>query len=397
MHDCSKCLPALIKLNLNVTPARSCKVRLFRMLIPRDSGRGAALSRRLVQSWPMRTDDLDFELPAELIAQTPSPTREASRLLHYRRADRSIVHRTFSDLPDLLRPGDLLVFNDTRVLPARFTLHKQTKGRVEGLFLSEIRTGRWRVMLKNLGNSQTPLHLAQMPQIVARVIETCGGGEYEIEVGTHRPALELLEEIGRMPLPPYIKREKDHDERDELDRLRYQTVFARSPGAVAAPTAALHFSRHILDQLHDRGIEHAFVTLHVGAGTFKPVTSDTLEAHAMHREAYSVDSTAAEALNRARTENRRIIAVGTTSARVLESQPAGQAFVPRSDQTAIFIFPVYQWRQVDALITNFHLPRSTLIALVAAMVGLEEQRQIYRTAIESRYRFFSYGDAMLIE
>ncbi|HSZ57087.1 MAG TPA: tRNA preQ1(34) S-adenosylmethionine ribosyltransferase-isomerase QueA [Tepidisphaeraceae bacterium] len=345
----------------------------------------------------MRTDDLDFELPAELIAQTPCPNREGSRLLHYRRADRSIRHHTFSDLPGLLRAGDLLVFNDTRVLPARFGLRKQTGGRVEGVFLLEPRPGRWRVMLKNLGNPGALLHFAEAPTIPVRVAETCGAGEYEIDVETDQPAIELLERIGRMPLPPYIKREKDHDERDELDRLRYQTVFARSPGAVAAPTASLHFSDTILNELAARGIERTFVTLHVGAGTFKPVTADTLEAHEMHREAYSIDATAAEALNGARGEKRRIVAVGTTSARALESQPSGQDFAAKSDGTGIFIYPPYDWRHVDALITNFHLPRSTLIALVAAMAGLEEQRRIYRTAIESRYRFFSYGDAMFIE
>jgi S-adenosylmethionine:tRNA ribosyltransferase-isomerase len=345
----------------------------------------------------MRTDDLDFELPAELIAQTPSANREQSRLLHYCRPQRSIAHHLFSDLPKLLRPGDLLVFNDTRVLPARFTLQKLTGGRVEALFLSQIRAGRWRVMLKNLGSAAVALQLSQRPEIRVIVVENCGGGEYEIELHSDVSAGELLEQIGRMPLPPYIRRQKDHDERDEMDRARYQTVFARSPGAVAAPTAALHFSNAIFAELSDRGIERTFITLHVGAGTFKPITADTLQGHAMHSESYTISPEAAESLNRARRENRRIVAVGTTSARVLESQPAGGAFVARSDQTAIFIYPPYQWQQVDALITNFHLPRSTLIALVAGMVGLEEQRRIYRTAIAARYRFFSYGDAMFIE
>jgi S-adenosylmethionine:tRNA ribosyltransferase-isomerase len=344
----------------------------------------------------MRTDDLDFDLPTELIAQTPAAKRESSRLLHYRREDGSIVHRTFSDLPRLLRKGDLLVLNDTRVLPARFALAKLTGGRVEGLFISEIRPGRWRVMLKNLGGSSV-LRLKEMPGVEVRVAQTLGGGECEIEIGTNKPAIELLERIGRMPLPPYIRRDKDHDERDELDRERYQTIFAGNPGAVAAPTAALHFSTPIFNEMAARGIEKTFVTLHVGPGTFKPVTAQTLEAHAMHSEGYSISPAAADALNRAKRENRRTIAVGTTSARVLESQSVGQPFVPRLGETDIFIYPPYKWWHVDALITNFHLPRSTLIALVAAMVGLEEQRRIYRTAIDSCYRFFSYGDAMLIE
>ncbi|HXE55534.1 MAG TPA: tRNA preQ1(34) S-adenosylmethionine ribosyltransferase-isomerase QueA, partial [Tepidisphaeraceae bacterium] len=323
--------------------------------------------------------------------------RSDSRLMHYRREDRSISHRTFWDLPDLLKPGDLLVFNDARVLPARFVLKKSTGGRVEGLFLAEPGPGRWQVLLKNLGSFAGELRFALEPELRAEVIEKGDGGECLLALNSHEPAMAILSRIGRMPLPPYIRRRKDHDERDDLDKDRYQTVFARAPGAVAAPTAALHFSEALFDRMTARGIQKTYVTLHVGLGTFKPVTSDRLEEHSMHEEAYSIDSTAADALNRAKRDGRRIIAVGTTSARVLESQPPDTPFREVSDQTGIFIYPPYRWRHVDALITNFHLPRSTLIALVAAMVGLEEQRRLYRTAIETRYRFFSYGDAMLIE
>ena len=345
----------------------------------------------------MRTDELDFELPPELIAQVPSERRTDSRLMHYRRADRSVAHRAFADLPGLLRPGDLLVFNDARVIPARFALRKPTGGRVEGLFLKETRPGRWLVMLKNLGNVTGPLAFMEDATVRAEVGRTIGAGEHEIALDPVVPANELLSRVGRMPLPPYIRRHKDHDERDDLDRARYQTVFARAPGAVAAPTAALHFTDDLLAALAARGIGRAFVTLHVGPGTFKPVTAQTLEAHVMHVESYSISQDAADALNRAKAEGRRIVAVGTTAARVLEGQPADQPFVPRAGETGIFIFPPYAWRHVAALITNFHLPRSTLIALVAAMVGLEEQRRLYRLAIDARYRFFSYGDAMLIE
>lgn len=345
----------------------------------------------------MRIDDLDFDLPPELIAQCPPDRRGDSRLLHYRRADRSASHRTFWDLPDLLRPGDLLVFNDARVLPARFTLQKRTGGRVEGLFLAEPAQGQWRVLLKNLGRTDAELHFADEPQITARILQTLEGGEHVLALSDSEPALQVLSRIGRMPLPPYIRREKDHDQRDDLDRERYQTVFARAPGAVAAPTAALHFSQPLFDALASRGIEKTFVTLHVGLGTFKPVTAKTLEDHEMHDEAYTMEPFAAEALNRAKREHRRIIAVGTTSARVLESQPADQPFHSRSDRTRNFIYPPYRWKHVDALITNFHLPRSTLIALVAALTGIEEQRRVYQLAVAERYRFFSYGDAMLIE
>jgi S-adenosylmethionine:tRNA ribosyltransferase-isomerase len=346
----------------------------------------------------MRTDDLDFHLPAELIAQDPPLQRTASRLLHHRRADRTMEHRAFSDLPALLRAGDLLVFNDTRVLPARFMLKKSTGGLVEGLFLGESLSGQWQVLLKNLGRASAgPLSFAEAPEVTATVVRTAEAGEHEIQISSSEPAAVLLERIGRMPLPPYIKREKGHDPRDAADRARYQTVYANAPGAVAAPTAGLHFTEELLAELSQRGIERTFVTLHVGMGTFKPVTADTLEAHAMHSERYEISAASADTINRAKGEGRRVIAVGTTSARVLESQPADQPISAKHDATSIFIYPPYRWRHVDAMITNFHLPRSTLIAMVAALVGLDEQRRIYRQAIEHRYRFFSYGDAMFIE
>ncbi len=347
----------------------------------------------------MRTDDLDFHLPPELIAQMPASDRAASRLLHYRRDDRSIAHRRFADLPGLLRRGDLLVFNDARVIPARFTLHKSTGGRVEGLFLGQTQEGVWNVMLKNLGplRPQMTLHFADSPQVHARAIAKLEEGQYQLSVDSPEPATTLLASLGRMPLPPYIKRDKDHDQRDDFDRERYQTIYAKAAGSVAAPTAGLHFTDAILRQLGEAGLQRAFITLHVGLGTFKPVSADLLEDHIMHVESYSIDAHAAEMLNRAKRDGRRIIAVGTTSARLIESQPEDEPFAPKTSQTSVFIYPPYRWKHVAALITNFHLPKSTLIALVAALVGLEEQRRIYRTAIEQRYRFFSYGDAMLIE
>ena len=346
----------------------------------------------------MRTDDLDFELPPELIAQAPPVERSASRLLHYRREAQSIEHLRFADLPRLLRAGDLLVFNDARVVPARFGLRKPGGGHVEALFLGERGTGEWRVLLKNVGRGVgMELRFDGAPDVSAAVTEKHEGGEYVIRVGTPEPALAVLERLGRMPLPPYIKREKVADPRDVEDLERYQTVYAKAPGAVAAPTAGLHFTPALFAQLGQQGVERAFVTLHVGLGTFKPVTADTLDGHAMHRESYEVSPEAAEAINRAKGRGRRVIAVGTTAARVLESQRTGEPIAAGRGETGIFIYPPYRWRHVDALITNFHLPRSTLIALVAAMTGLEEQRRIYREAIAERYRFFSYGDAMFVE
>lgn len=344
----------------------------------------------------MRTDDLDFHLPPELIAQVPLGDRSASRLLHYRRGDRSVAHRHFSDLPGLLRPGDVLVFNDARVIPARFTLRKSTGGLVDGLFVGQTPDGCWTAMLKNLGRAEE-LWFADLPQVHVKIVGELGGGMCRLRVESDEQAHHLLERIGRMPLPPYIRRAREHDPQDDLDRQRYQTVYASVPGAIAAPTAGLHFSNELLRQLDEAGVQRVFVTLHVGIGTFKPVEVDRLEDHDMHAETYTISPAAAEALNQAKKNNRRIIAVGTTSARVLESQPQDQPFEAKSTQTRLFIFPPYRWKHVDALITNFHLPRSTLIALVAAMVGLDEQRRLYQIAIEQRYRFFSYGDAMLIE
>ena len=346
----------------------------------------------------MRTDELDFELPPELIAQSPAADRTASRLLHYKRSDRSVEHLRFSDVENLLRRRDLLVFNDARVLPARFMLRKETGGLVEGLFLNQPTHDRWHVLLRNIGNyGSRPLELLDSAGLIARVTQTGEGGEHEIEFDAPTTAIDVLNRVGRMPLPPYIRRDKGHDARDDEDRQRYQTVYAKTPGAVASPTAGLHFTPELIERLESKGIERAFVTLHVGLGTFKPVTADSLEEHRMHSELYSIDTTAAEALNRAKSDRRRIVAVGTTSARVLESQPVDQPFVAKSAETSIFIYPPYQWKHVAAMVTNFHLPRSTLIAMIAAMVGLEEQRRIYSIAIAERYRFFSYGDAMFIE
>ncbi len=345
----------------------------------------------------MRTDELDFHLPADLIAQEPATQRSASRLLHYRRSDRSVTHLTFEGLADLLPSGDLLVLNDSKVIPARFLLRKQTGGLVEGLFLTQPGANRWRVRLKNLGQyNSRKLTFVEGQSLTAKVVRF-DDGEYEIEVDTTEPAPDVLGRIGRMPLPPYIKRDKQHDSRDATDRHRYQTVFARTDGSVAAPTAGLHFTDAVFESLLQRGADWCFVTLHVGLGTFKPVTATTLAQHVMHAESYSISADAAAKLNHAKREQRRIIAVGTTAARVLESQPDQQPFEPRTDSTSIFIFPPYRWKHIGALITNFHLPRSTLIALVAAFVGLDEQRRIYQIAIDNKYRFFSYGDAMFIE
>ena len=346
----------------------------------------------------MRVDELDYELPPELIAQAPAAERAASRLLHYRRDGGSIAHRQFSDLPSLLRDDDLLVMNDARVTPARFTLVKPTGGRVEGLFVEQRDARRAVVMLKNLGPVQptTPLRFERDPSASLRTLSRGEGGLVEVELDAGESLIALLDRIGRMPLPPYIKREKGADARDDADQQRYQTVYANTPGSIAAPTAGLHFTPETFAALDARGIERATVTLHVGLGTFKPVEVDDLADHPMHVERFELSAPTCEAINRARRAGRRVVAVGTTTARVLESQLPGDV-VAGSGETRLLIQPPHAWRRVGALVTNFHQPRSTLIALVAALVGLGEQRRIYREAIDRRYRFFSYGDAMLAE
>ena len=275
-------------------------------------------------------------------------------------------------------------------------MQKVTGGLIEALFLGQAGPNRWNVLLKNLGRYTGELVLVEEPQTTARVVRTGEGGEYELEISTSEPALNVLSRVGRMPLPPYIKRTRGHDERDDADRERYQTVYAKEPGSVAAPTAGLHFTPALMEQLKAAGVEQAYVTLHVGLGTFRPVSAERLEEHAMHSESYSLSPETAAVINRAKAEGRRVIAVGTTAARVLESQPTDE-FQPKTADTSIFIYPPYQWRHVDALITNFHLPKSTLIALVAALVGLDEQRRVYAEAIANRYRFFSYGDSSFLD
>lgn len=347
----------------------------------------------------MKTDDLDFVLPPELIAQHPPAVRSASRLLHYVRATGRLDHRRFSDLPSLLRAGDVLVFNNARVLPARFALRKDTGGRLEGLFLHELSPGTWRVLLRDAGKLplQTSIAFAEDAALRLTLLNRNDGGEYDVAVSSEAPAHDVLGRVGRMPLPPYIRRDRTADAADDADRERYQTVYAQAPGSVAAPTAGLHFDDAVLRSLDAMGITRVMVTLHVGMGTFKPVMADELSQHAMHTERWEIDTTTAEMLNETSRQQRRIVAVGTTSARVLESHARATPWQAGTGETSIFIYPPYTWNYVGALLTNFHLPRSTLVGLVAGFVGLDEQRRIYAEAIANSYRFFSYGDAMFLE
>jgi len=337
----------------------------------------------------MRKSDFHYELPDELIAQLPTPQRSASRLLHLA-PDGSLVDRQIRDLPGLLQPGDLLVFNDTRVIPARLFGRKPTGGRVE--ILVERVLGE-REVLAQLGVSKKPRTGGQIE--VAEALLTVLGRDddlFHLRYEGDGTVMDFLHRAGQLPLPPYITHAPDG-----YDAERYQTLFAAQPGAVAAPTAGLHFDEPLLAAIRERGIETATVTLHVGAGTFQPVRVDDLAEHRMHAERYEISAALVEAVARTRQRGGRVVAVGTTVTRALESASQSGALKPGSDETRMFITPGYRFRVVDRLLTNFHLPESTLMMLVCAFGGYERLMAAYRHAVAQRYRFFSYGDAMLIE
>ena len=338
----------------------------------------------------MKVSDFEYHLPESLIASEPLPRRTDSRLLVVDRDTGALADRDFPAIVDFLGPGDLLVLNDTRVLPARLFGHKATGGAVEVLLERVLNE---REALAQIRASKTPkagtrLHLegglgVEVAQRDGDFFRLCFEGTEPLPV--------LLERHGHMPLPPYIKRPDTH-----ADRERYQTVFADKPGAVAAPTAGLHFDPSLLQTLENRGVELARLTLHVGAGTFQPVRSETVEDHEMHAEWISVPASVCDAVARTRARGGRVVAVGTTVVRSLETAALGGELAPFEGETDIYIYPGYEFRVVDALITNFHLPGSTLVMLVSALAGRESILAAYRHAVERQYRFFSYGDAMLI-
>ena len=358
--------------------------------------------------------ELDYDLPEHLIAQVPAERRSASRLLILDRSTGELQDQCFSALPDRLEPNALLVMNNTRVLPAKFRLQRRTGGKIDGLFLHEREPGLWDVLLRNaarvkpdelltfVASDEAAPPAAHLPPAeptphVARLREGLGEGRWVVSIEPAGPAADVLAQVGRTPLPPYIRRRDSAAAREPLDAERYQTVYATRPGAVAAPTAGLHFTNELLERLTARGIERVELTLHVGLGTFAPIAVNDLADHPMHAEWYTLDAAAAERINRHRAAGGRIVAVGTTSVRVLESCADADGLVhPGSGWTRIFCYPPYRFRAVDALLTNFHLPRSTLLALVMAFAGVEPIRRAYRHAVAQEYRFFSYGDAMFI-
>ncbi|WDL96181.1 tRNA preQ1(34) S-adenosylmethionine ribosyltransferase-isomerase QueA [Alicyclobacillus sp. ALC3] len=343
----------------------------------------------------MQVNDFDYELPEELIAQTPLRERSDSRLMVVDPVLNTVLHDRFSALASHLVSGDVLVLNNSRVIPARVYAVKRDSGaRVELLLTEEVAPLRWRALARPAKRLRVGTELSfkddQQAEIgFAEVTAELDDGMRELVFHLNEPMMDFLDRVGVMPLPPYIHAPL-------ADRERYQTVYAQPPGSVAAPTAGLHFTKDLLHELEQRGVKVVFVTLHVGIGTFRPVSSDTVEGHQMHSEWYEVTPETAATVNLAKAAGRRVIAVGTTAMRTLESAGESGTVVAGAGSTDIFIYPGYHFRVVDALITNFHLPKSTLVMLVAAMMGVDFTKEAYSVAVTEKYRFFSFGDAMFI-
>jgi len=337
----------------------------------------------------MRLAELDYPLPEALIAQAPAPERAAARLLVLDRGGAPLRHAHVGDLPGFLRAGDVLVVNDTRVIPARVPGRRPSGGRLELLFVAPLgEDGEWEVLVRGTPRPGERVHLAGGR---GEWVAPLGDGRWRLRLALDEPALAWLERVGEVPLPPYVRRAPT-----AADRERYQTVYARAPGAVAAPTAGLHLTRELLGAIAAAGVRVATLTLHVGPGTFLPVRSNDLEQHVMAPEPSDIPPPTVEAIGAARAEGGRVIAVGTTTVRALESASADGALHAGPGAAALFIRPGHRFRVVDGLLTNFHLPRSTLLALVAAFAGWDRIRAAYAEAVRLGYRFYSYGDAMLI-
>ena len=340
----------------------------------------------------MKKSDFYFDLPEELIAQTPLERRDSSRLLCLDRESGAISHQHFYDLIDHLHAGDCLILNDSRVLPARLYGRRETGGAVEVVLLRDLGEGRWECLTRPGKKTKpgTTLLFGEENALCGTVEDVTAGGNRIIRFAYQGIFLEVLERLGKMPLPPYIKEELQDSE-------RYQTVYSREVGSAAAPTAGLHFTKELLQRIADKGVKIGYVTLHVGLGTFRPVKEDEIENHEMHSEFCIVPEETAALVTETKRAGGRVIAVGTTSCRTLESfANADGTLDAQSGWTDIFIYPGYQFRCIDALVTNFHLPESTLVMLVSALAGRESVLNAYRTAVEERYRFFSFGDAMFI-
>lgn len=338
----------------------------------------------------LKKSDYYYELPEELIAQTPAEPRDSSRLFVYDRATGRREHRIFRDIKEYLRPSDVLVINNTKVLPARLFAYTENGGKVEVLLLKRRDLNEWEVLVRPGKKAKAGAELVVSDELSLTVVDRTETGERIVQFHFDGVFEDILSRVGSMPLPPYI-----HEKLKDKDR--YQTVYCKTDGSAAAPTAGLHFTQELLSEIRGMGVQIAEVLLHVGLGTFRPVKEEDLTHHVMHSEYYRVDERAAEIVNAAKREGRRVIAVGTTSVRTLETVADEQGMLhPCSGDTSIFIYPPYRFKCVDALITNFHLPESTLIMLVSAFMGREQCLSLYREAVEKKYRFFSFGDACLI-
>lgn len=339
----------------------------------------------------LKTSDFYYDLPEELIAQTPAEPRDSSQLLVYHRDTKQIEHRIFHDIVDYLKAGDLLVVNRTRVLPARLFARTPNGGRVEVLLLKRLNLDEWEVLVRPGKKCKVGVKLVINGELSLEVTGITDSGERHVRFFYEGAFEDVLSRAGTMPLPPYI-----HEKLKDPER--YQTVYSKENGSAAAPTAGLHFTPELLEKIRAMGVDVAEVLLHVGLGTFRPVKAENVLEHKMHSEYYEISGEAAEKINRAKREGRRVIAVGTTSVRTLETVADENGLVTASKgNTEIFIYPPYRFKCVDALVTNFHLPESTLLMLVSSLCSREEILSIYKTAVKERYRFFSFGDAMLIE
>ena len=339
----------------------------------------------------MKKSDFYYDLPPELIAQTPLERRDSSRLLTLDKHTGAMEHHIFHELPDFLNEGDCLVMNDSRVIPARLFGTRPTGGSVEVVLLRDLGGGDWECLTRPGRKTQPGTHISfGSGELTAEVVRAEADGNKVLHFHYEGIFLELLDKLGKMPLPPYIKEEL-------ADKERYQTVYSRDPGSAAAPTAGLHFTPELLQRIADKGVSLAYVTLHVGLGTFRPVKEDNIEDHPMHAEFCMVSQETADIVNRTHANGGRVVSVGTTSCRTLESFTGEDGILqPKSGWTDIFIYPGYRFKAIDALVTNFHLPESTLIMLVSALAGRENILCAYEEAVRERYRFFSFGDAMFI-
>jgi len=338
----------------------------------------------------LSTKDFYYDLPTERIAQTPATPRDSSRLLVYNRQTDSVEHKIFRDVKEYFKKGDLIVVNNTKVLPARMFFYTPNGGKVEILLLKRIDLTEWEVMVKPGKKAKEGVRLVANEELSLEVLSRTESGGRIVKFIYDGVFEDIISRIGEMPLPPYI-----HEKLKDKDR--YQTVYCKTEGSAAAPTAGLHFTPELISELEGMGVEFAEVLLHVGLGTFRPVKVDDVTQHVMHTEFYAINEANAQKINRAKAEGRRVIAVGTTSVRTLETVADENGFVREcSGNTNIFIYPPYKFKCVDALITNFHLPESTLIMLVAALTDRDKILSLYKTAVEMEYRFFSFGDAMLI-